>query len=395
MRPFRRGRATASSWPRWLPGLVAVIVAVNILLAARSVMHRIPQGGIKVVDQRTNDNGVFKNHVQEKELSAQQEEVTAERTDATCRKELNAEYDGDLVVVHGASHKTVSADACCEACRKEEQCNVWAWCGDEQSGGCSGDRSFGECWLKRASSMDPSMPKGLRGSRTGWVSGTLLTVDEHRKAVESFESAEEKEKKRLSQLRANDSFPLVYFDVEIKGQAVGRIEFVLFVDISPRCAENFRRFVTGEAGIAPEGSEGAGLKKHFKGAPFYRIIDQFIDQSGVATESSYGGQFEDDPGGLELKHEHKGLLSMANMGPNTNTNHFSIMMNPAPHLDGHYTIFGQAVSGFDVIDAINALSRDKPDKTATAEDGAVIKDCGELRRGSIKPDLKLGIAAKE
>jgi cyclophilin family peptidyl-prolyl cis-trans isomerase len=37
---------------------------------------------------------------------------------------------------------------------------------------------------------------------------------------------------------------------------------------------------------------------------------------------------------------------MANMGPNTNTAHFSIMMNPAPHLDGHYTIFGQVVITF-------------------------------------------------
>ena len=46
---------------------------------------------------------------------------------------------------------------------------------------------------------------------------------------------------------------------------------------------------------------------------------------------------------------------MANAGPDTNTAHFSIMMGPAPHLNGHYTIFGQVVSGFDVVDAINAL----------------------------------------
>jgi cyclophilin family peptidyl-prolyl cis-trans isomerase len=39
------------------------------------------------------------------------------------------------------------------------------------------------------------------------------------------------------------------------------------------------------------------------------------------------------------------------MGPDTNTAHFSIMMGPAPHLDGHYTIFGQVVSGFEVREA--------------------------------------------
>jgi hypothetical protein len=44
----------------------------------------------------------------------------------------------------------------------------------------------------------------------------------------------------------------------------------------------------------------------------------------------------------------QGLLSMANTGPNSNTSHFSIMVETAPHLDGHYTIFGEAVDGFEV-----------------------------------------------
>lgn len=199
----------------------------------------------------------------------------------------------------------------------------------------------------------------------------------------------------MARLRADERLPLVFFDVEIKGKPVGRIEFVLFTDVSPRCAENFRQFCTGESGVASNGAkEGPGVKKHYKGASFYRIIDQFIDQTGVNVESIYGGQFQDDPGGLKLKHQHKGVLSMANMGPDTNTNHFSIMINPAPHLDGHYTIFGQAVSGFDVIDAINALAVGKPDNTATAADGAVIKDCGQLRKGTIKPDLTLGLKEK-
>ncbi len=39
---------------------------------------------------------------------------------------------------------------------------------------------------------------------------------------------------------------------------------------------------------------------------------------------------------------------MANAGPDTNTSHFSILMAPAPHLDGHYTIFGEVVEGFEV-----------------------------------------------
>lgn len=37
------------------------------------------------------------------------------------------------------------------------------------------------------------------------------------------------------------------------------------------------------------------------------------------------------------------MLSAANMGPDTNTSHLSILVAPAPHLDGHYTIFGEVV----------------------------------------------------
>lgn len=164
----------------------------------------------------------------------------------------------------------------------------------------------------------------------------------------------------------------------------------LFSDISPRCAENFRQFTTGEAGTAPQKDniEGAGTPYHFKGASFYRIIHDFIDQSGVNVESVYGGHFKDDAGGLKLKHTHKGLLSMANLGHDTNTNHFSIMMGPAPHLNGDYTIFGQVVTGFEVVDAVNALSIGKPENTATAEDGAVIVDCGQIRKGTIVPNLE-------
>lgn len=198
----------------------------------------------------------------------------------------------------------------------------------------------------------------------------------------------EDETARLKRLQADTRLPLVYFDVEIKGRKVGRIEMVLFTDVSPRCAHNFHLLVTGEAGKVPAGLEGEGLPLHFKGAPFYRIIDGFIDQAGINTPSALNhGQFDDDEGGLKLKHEHKGLLSMANIGKNTNTAHFSIMINPAPHLDGDYTIFGQVVSGFNVVEEINALSRGKPENTATADEGAIIADCGELRRGTLKPKV--------
>ena len=97
---------------------------------------------------------------------------------------------------------------------------------------------------------------------------------------------------------------------------------------------------------------------------FYRIIDRFIDQSGQhGAASIWGGSFDDDPGGLALRHERGGLLSAANSGPDSNSGHLSIVVAPAPHLDGGYTIFGEVVGGMDVVEAVNKLAvkgRDTP-----------------------------------
>ena len=71
-----------------------------------------------------------------------------------------------------------------------------------------------------------------------------------------------------------------------------------------------------------------------------------------------------------------GMLSAANMGPDTNTGHFSIVVAPAPHLDGHYTIFGEVVNGHDVMWAINALANSKKDTAPTYS--AAIVGAGQL-----------------
>jgi peptidyl-prolyl isomerase D len=77
---------------------------------------------------------------------------------------------------------------------------------------------------------------------------------------------------------------------------MGRIEFVLYMDDAPLAAENFRQLCTGERGVVPLGHEGAGKQYSFEGKAFYRIIDQFIDQTGAGTDSVYGGMFKDDIG---------------------------------------------------------------------------------------------------
>lgn len=60
----------------------------------------------------------------------------------------------------------------------------------------------------------------------------------------------------------NSNRPCVYMDIQIGGNDAGRLEFELFNDVTPKCAENFRALCTGE--------KGNGL--HYKNSFFHRII---------------------------------------------------------------------------------------------------------------------------
>ena len=165
---------------------------------------------------------------------------------------------------------------------------------------------------------------------------------------------------------------------------VGRITFVLYAAEAPLAAENFRQLSTGEAGMVGMGREGAGRFYTFRGNTFYRIIEGFINQAASHTDSIYGGFFPDDPGGLALRHDAAGLLSVANSGPNTNGGHFSIMLGPAPHLNGQYVVFGRVTSGMAIARRINALAN--PSKDTEPLGKARIEDCGELRPGEAEPE---------
>ncbi|CAI5983325.1 unnamed protein product [Closterium sp. NIES-64] len=211
--------------------------------------------------------------------------------------------------------------------------------------------------LKRVSSSRVRL--GMLSVIVGWVLGYLAVaiIANHRRTMQygmddgvGDELAGIAIRPRPPGLLTTDPMdypkPKVFFDINIDGRPAGRIIFELFTKQAPRAAENFRALCTGEKGRVPNepGREGAGMPLHYKGAEFYRVIDRFICQTGINTESIYGGSFKDDPLALLLKHNKKGLLSAANVGPDTTTTHFSIVVAPAPHLDGHYPIFGQVAS---------------------------------------------------
>jgi peptidylprolyl isomerase len=170
--------------------------------------------------------------------------------------------------------------------------------------------------------------------------------------------------------------PQVYFDVSIGGVPQGRVVMKLYQHIAPKTAENFRALCTGEKGVG-----SAGKPLHYKGSAFHRIIKNFMIQGGDFTngngtggESIYGSKFSDET--FAVKHDKPGLLSMANAGPNTNGSQFFITTVPTPHLDGKHVVFGEVVSGLDVVRTMECTEVHKGDDKPVQP--VEITNCGQL-----------------
>merc|ERR1740136_428389 len=73
--------------------------------------------------------------------------------------------------------------------------------------------------------------------------------------------------------------------------------------------------------------------------------------TGKGGESIWGGTFEDEfhPNNV---HDKRGMLAMANKGPNTNRCQFFITYERQPHLNQVYTVFGRMLEGWDVLDTM-------------------------------------------
>ncbi|WP_147652161.1 peptidylprolyl isomerase [Vulcaniibacterium gelatinicum] len=96
----------------------------------------------------------------------------------------------------------------------------------------------------------------------------------------------------------------------------------------------------------------------YDGLTFHRVIADFMIQGGCPEGTGRGGpgyRFEDETGN-GLRHE-RGVLSMANAGPNTNGSQFFITHVACPWLDGKHTVFGKVVQGQDVVDAMRQGDR--------------------------------------
>ncbi len=163
---------------------------------------------------------------------------------------------------------------------------------------------------------------------------------------------------------------------------MGEIKFKLFPDLAPKTVENFTTHIKNG---------------YYNGIIFHRVIKDFMIQGGDPTgtgmggESVFGAPFEDEF--TPKLRNYRGALSMANAGPNTNGSQFFIVqcdnvpegliqqmediggeafpqecvenyknLGGTPHLDFRHSVFGQAVSGMDIVDKIANVQTGPADK---------------------------------
>tara|TARA_B100000902_G_C27017387_1_gene767889 strand:- start:57 stop:761 length:705 start_codon:yes stop_codon:yes gene_type:complete len=155
----------------------------------------------------------------------------------------------------------------------------------------------------------------------------------------------------------------VYLDIKINN-IIERIEIELFNDIVPKTTKNFYDLCKNKA---------------YKNNKFHRLVKDFCLQGGDVTNndgtggiSIYGNTFDDE--NFDIKHTTRGLLSMANKGPNTNNSQFFITLNKAEWLDNKHVVFGRIISNLNILNNINILNtiNEKPEKDI------IIVDCGVL-----------------
>jgi len=133
---------------------------------------------------------------------------------------------------------------------------------------------------------------------------------------------------------------------------LGNIEIALMPDVAPKTCENFLGLVN---------------KHYYDGIIFHRVIKDFMIQGGDPTGTGAGGaslwgkNFEDECKST-VSFNKPGLLAMANRGPNTNGSQFFITTVATPWLNMRHTIFGEVVSGMDIVKKIEGAQtkQDRP-----------------------------------
>ena len=146
--------------------------------------------------------------------------------------------------------------------------------------------------------------------------------------------------------------------------SLGEIRVRLLPDTAPETVDNFVGLATGAKEWTDPQTGEKRSDSLYAGTIFHRVIDGFMIQGGDPTGTGRGGpgyKFGDEVD-AGPSFDKDGYLAMANAGPGTNGSQFFITLGPTPHLNKRHTIFGEVVSGQDVVEAIGKVSTGPGDK---------------------------------
>lgn len=153
----------------------------------------------------------------------------------------------------------------------------------------------------------------------------------------------------------------LYAEIETES---GAILLNLEFEKVPLTVANFVSLAEGENEFVSEPYEG---KRYYDGLKFHRVIskangsnEDFMIQGGCPFGTGTGDpgyKFKDefpldDNGNFLFKHDKKGVLSMANSGPDSNGSQFFMTLSQRPYLDGIHTVFGHVFQGQEIVDSI-------------------------------------------
>jgi peptidyl-prolyl cis-trans isomerase A (cyclophilin A) len=141
--------------------------------------------------------------------------------------------------------------------------------------------------------------------------------------------------------------------------SAGVLHCELWDQVAPRTVASF---VGLARGIRPFKTDGIWRQRPaYDGTSFHRVIRGFVIQGGdpTGTGTAEPGFYVPDEIDESIHADHRGLLYMANKGPDTNGMQFFVLDGAAPHLDGHFTAFGECTPDA-VIEAIAASDASTP-----------------------------------
>jgi cyclophilin family peptidyl-prolyl cis-trans isomerase len=155
----------------------------------------------------------------------------------------------------------------------------------------------------------------------------------------------------------------------------------LYHDQTPLTVANFVDLAEGTNGMVNEEFKG---KKFYNGLTFHRVMDNFMIQGGDPLGDGTGNPGYKFPDEFvdTLNHDRKGILSMANGGPDGNGSQFFITLKDTPWLNGKHSVFGEIVMGMDVVEAIGKVETTQPGNKPVTP--VVMNEVNIINKGNVK-----------